>query len=294
MALVEVVDRELMAFAEGLVQPNMEWQQAYNVFARDTPSIKMANYSGVGQIPEWGDGSTEDEIATTSMSDLFTRTLTATWYALEVRVTKKQRKDVPGVIEGAWKALGVATMNTYATIAAAALNNSFGTTQAGDGVSLINDSHPIAGGGVRDNALDSTCDRTGFMAAVNLASVWKSHQGHEFDFANEGFYLFGSPADTTFRERIHEVLYSTVSSSQNQANAAASYNTTPIIWSRLSSASRWWLQSKLYKTLNFWIREGAEENLARDQSTLQDKLSVNFAVGTQANPDPTGIIGSSF
>lgn len=293
MALVEVVDRELMAFAEGLVMPNMEWQPAFNVFARDTPSIKMANYSGVGQIPEWG-GDTEDEVATTSMNDLWTRTLTATWYALQVRVTKKQRKDVPGVIEGAWKALGVSTMNTYATIAASLLNNSFGTTQAGDGVSLINDSHPIAGGEVRDNALGSAYDRTAFMAAINLASLWKSQQGHEFDFSNDGFYFFGSPADSTLRERVDEVLNSAVSSSQNQKNAASGYNTTPILWSRLTSASRWWIQSKTYKTLNFWIREGAEENLARDQDTLQDKLSVNFAVGTQANPDPTGIIGSSF
>lgn len=293
MALVEVVDRELMAFAEGLVMPNMEWQQAFNVFARDTPSIKMANYSGVGQIPEWGDGTTEDEIPTTSMSDLFTRTLTATWYALQLRITKKQRKDVPGVVEGGWKALGVSTMNTYGTIAATLFNNSFGTTQAGDGVALISDSHPIAGGGVRDNALASAFDRTAFMAAINLASVWKSYQGHEFDFSNDGFLLLGSPTDSTFRERAHEVLNSTVSSSQNQSNAAANYNTTPIIWSRLSSSTRWWLQSKLYKVANFWIREGAEENLAKDQDTLQDKLSVNFAVGTQANPDPTGIIGSS-
>lgn len=292
MALTEVVDRDLQAFAEGLAQPNMDWQQAFNVFARDTPSIKMANYSGVGQVPEWT-SSTEDEIATTTMNDLFTRTLTATWYALQVRITKKQLKDVPGVVEGAWRALGVSTMNTYATIAAALVNNTFGTTQAGDGVALCNDSHPIVGGGTRDNALASAFDRTAFMAAVNLASLWQSYQGHEFDFSNDGFYFLGSPQDSTLREKVHEVFNSSVSSSQNQSNAAQGYNTTPIIWSRLTSSTRWWLQSKLYKVFNFWIREGAEENLAIDQDTLQTKLSVNFAVGTQANPDPTGIIGSS-
>lgn len=292
MALTEVVDRDLQAFAEGLVQPDMSWQQVFNVFARDTPSIKMANYSGVGQIPTWG-GDTEDEVATTAMTDLFTRTLTATWYALQVRVTKKQKKDVPGVTEGAWKALGVATMNTYATIAAALVNNSFGTTQAGDGVALCNDSHPIAGGGTRDNALASAFDRTAFMAAVNLSSLWQSYQGHEFDFSHDGFYLLASPQDTTIREKIHEVLNSSVSSSQNQSNAASGYNTTPIVWSRLTSATRWWLESKTYKPFNFWIREGAEENLAIDTGTLQDLQTVSFAVGTQANPDPTGIIGSS-
>lgn len=292
MALTEVVDRDLQAFAEGLVQPNMAWQQAFNVFARDTPSVKMANYSGVGQIPTWG-GDTEDEVATTAMSDLFTRTLTATWYALQVRVTKKQKKDVPGVTEGAWKALGVATMNTYATIAAALVNNSFGTTQAGDGVALCNDSHPIAGGSTRDNALASAFDRTAFMAAVNLASVWKSYQGHEFDFSNDGFYMLASPADSTIRETIHEVFASVLSGADNASNAARGYDTTPIIWSRLTSATRWWLVSKAYKPLNFWIREGAEENLAIDTGTLQDLQTVSFAVGTQANPDPTGIIGSS-
>lgn len=292
MALSEVVDRDLQAFAEGLVQPNMEWQGAYNVFARDSPSIKMANYSGVNAIPEWTN-DTEDDIATTSVNDLYTRTLTATWYALQVRVTKKQRKDVPGVEDGAWRALGVSTANTYATIAAGLLNNAFGTTQAGDGVALCDNSHPTAGGGTRDNLLGSAFDRTAFMAAVNLASVWKSYHNHEFDFSNDGFYFLGSPTDSTLRESVHEVFSSIYSSSQMQSNAANGYNTTPIIWSRLTSSTRWFLVSKLHKPLNFWIREGAEENLAIDQDTLQSKLSVNFAVGVQASPDPTGIIGSS-
>lgn len=294
MALTEVVDRDLQAFAEGLVQPNSEWQQAFNVISIDTPSIKMANYSGVGAVPEWDDNTTENEMPTTTVSDLFTRTLSATWYALEVRVTKKQRKDVPGVEAGAMQALGVATMNTYATIAAGLVNNSFSTTQAGDGVALINDSHPIAGGGTRDNALASAFDRTAFMAAINLASLWKSYQGHEFDFSNDGFYLFGSPQDSTIRESVAEVLGSVYSSSQMQVNAAAAYNTTPIIWSRLTSAVRWWLSSKQYKPWNFWFRERAEENLEIDQSTRQTKISTNFAVGVQVNPDPTGVIGSSF
>lgn len=277
-------------FMEGLSQPSAAWQQGFDIWTDDVAAVKMASLSGVGQVPEWN-GS--DDVDQADVNDRYNTTISYTKYALQVRLNKFDVRDIPRLLPDAATKLGVAIANTYGSIAATILEDTFdATTTAGDGVALISDSHPTASGAVRDNKMTSAFDRTAYMAAVNLASLWVSYHNQEEDWSADQCVLFGSPQDTTFREVAFETFGSVYSSDQMQSNAAAAYRPDVVIWSKLTDSTRWWVVSKTRKPLVFWIRSGAETQTVIDEDNLGYKITTSFAIGTQAKPDPVGIVGS--
>jgi hypothetical protein len=290
MALTEVKQTFVRPFMEGLTQPDASWQNGFDVWTDDVASVKLASFSGIGAIPVW-DGS--NDYAQADVNDRYNTTITYTKYALQARLNKYDAKDVPRIVAEAGQKLGVAIANTYGSIAADRLADVFdATTTAGDGVALVSDSHPTASGGFRDNKMTSSFDRTAYMAAVNLASLWTSYHNLDEDWSGDPKILFGSPADTTFRETAAEVFGSAVSSDQMQVNAAASYRPQVVLWSKLTDSTQWMLMSTLRKPLVFWVRSGAETNTVIDEDNGNIKISTDFAIGTIAKPDPIGIIGS--
>ncbi len=290
MALTEVKQTFVRPFMEGLTQPDMSWQSGFDMWTDDVASVKLASFSGIGAVPTW-DGSNDYPQA--DVNDRYNTTITYTKYALQARLNKYDAMDVPRIVAEAGMKLGVAISNTYGSIAADRLADVFdSTTTAGDGVALVSDSHPTASGGYRDNKMTSAFDRTAYMAAINLASLWTSYHNLDEDWSNDPKVLFGSPADTTFRETQAEVFGSAVSSDQNQVNAASSYRPEVVIWSKLTDSTQWMLISKLRKPLVFWVRSGATQNTVIDEDNGNIKISTDFAIGTIAKPDPIGIIGS--
>jgi hypothetical protein len=275
---------------EGLTLPSNEWQSGFDVWTDDVAAVTLASVSGVGQVPVW-DGSNDVDQAT--VNDRYNTSLTYTKYALQVRLNKFDVRDIPRLLPDAAQKLGVAIANTYGSIAADRLADVYdATTTAGDGVALISDSHPTASGASRDNKLTSAFDRTAYMAAVNLASLWTSYHNQEEDWSSDPCVLYGSPSDTTFREVAFEVFGSSVSSDQMQTNAAAAYRPDVVLWSKLTDSTRWILVSKIRKPLVFWIRTGAETATTIDEDNLGYKITTSFAIGTIAKPDPVGIIAS--
>lgn len=290
MSLTEVRDTVVLPFMEGLTQPSEAWRQFFEVRTDDVAAVKLASYSGIGGVPEW-DGS--NDISTADVNDRFNTSLSYTKYALQVRLNKYDIRDVPGLLENAVRKLGVAVANTYGSIGADRLEDVYdATSTAGDGVALISDSHPLASGGTRDNKLTSAFDRTAFMAAINLASLWKSYHGQEEDWSGDDLVMYGSPADSSLRENVHEVFRSVLSGQDNQANAALGYNVTPVIWAKLTDSTRWGIISRSRTPLVYWIRSGAEQSIDVDVDNRGTKITVDFAIGTQIKPDPVGIIGS--
>ena len=104
--------------------------------------------------------------------------------------------------------------------------------------------------------------------------------------------MYGSPADSSLRENVHEVFRSVLSGQDNQANAALGYNVTPVIWAKLTDSTRWGIISRSRTPLVYWIRSGAEQSIDVDVDNRGTKITVDFAIGTQVKPDPVGIIGS--
>ncbi len=290
MALTEVRQTFVRPFMEGLTQPDSSWQQGFDVWTDDVAAVKLASFSGIGTVPQW-DGTNDYPQA--DVNDRYNTTLTYTKYALQVRINEYDALDVPRVVPEAATKLGVAIANTYASIAAARLADCFNTTTtAGDGKALCADDHPTASGASRDNKLTSLFDRTAYMAAVNLASLWPSYHNLDEDWSSDPKIFFGSPQDTTLRETAAEVFGSSVSSDQMQVNAAASYRPIVNIWAKLTDATQWFVISTLRKPLVFWIRKGAEQTTRVDEDNGNIKISTSFAIGTIAKPDPIGIIGS--
>lgn len=291
MALTEVKDELLVTFMEGITSaPRMDWEQCFEVRRDDIHSLKLASMSGIGAIPVW---SGTGDLPPADFNDRYNTTITYEKYGLEGQLNKYDRMDVPGLEEGAVRKMGIAVGNTMGAIAADRLNDIFdATTTAGDGVALCSDSHPLASGSTRDNLLASAFDRSALMAALNLASLWTSYHGQEEDFSMDDFVFLGSPQDTSLRETFVEVTRSSVSSSQNQTNAAADYRITPLIWQRLTDSQRWALVSRQRTPLVYWIREPAEQTLTVAESSRQLKIGVDFGIGTGVRPDPVGIIGS--
>ncbi len=289
MALTEVIQTIVEPYAEGLTQPSEAWRAGFDVMTDDVATKKLATFSGIGAIPVW-DGVTDLDIA--DLNDRYNQTITYTEYGLQLRVPKRKQKDIPGLLEGGVRKLGVAVANTYGSIGAERLADVFDTTtSAGDGKALCANDHPTAAGGTRDNLIESACDRSGFLAGINLASLWTSYHGQEEDFSDDDFVLFGSPQDPTLRETWAEVFGSAVSSDQMQVNAAAGYRVERVLWAKLSVSTRQMLISKSRKPLAYWIRDSAESGTIVDEDNLNTKVNVDFAIGTMAKPDPVGIIG---
>ena len=290
MALSDIKQTFVQPFMEGLTQPDMSWQQGFDMWTDDVASVKLASFSGIGTVPVW-DGSNDYPQA--DVNDRFNTTITYTKYALQARLNKYDAQDVPRIVAEAGLKLGVAISNTYGAIAADRLDDVFNTTtSAGDGKALCADDHPTASGANRDNKMTSAFDRTAYMAAINLASLWASYHNMDEDWSGDPKVLYGSPQDTTFREVAAEVFGSSVSSDQMQVNAAASYRPQVVTWAKLTDSTQWFLLSTLRKPLVFWIRSGATQNTVIDDDNGNIKISTDFAIGTIAKPDPIGIIGS--
>lgn len=288
MALTTVRQEFVEPFMEGLSMIDASWQQGFVIRRDDVASWKMASMSGIGAIPVW-DGS--NDVTTADINDRYNTTVSYTKYALQARINKYDRKDLPGITADAATKLGISAMSTYATVAAGLLNNAFGTTQAGDGVALCADSHPTATG-TRDNALTTAFDRTCYFAAKTLARNWVSYHGIPENWSGDGMYVYGSSQDATFEEVSGEVFGSQYSSSEMQTNVAANQGATPIIWEYLTDSTRVFFVSKRRSPLVFWIRSGVEQNVNIDQDNLNDKVTIDFAIGVQVRPDPVGIVGT--
>lgn len=290
MALSEVKQEWVTPFMEGLTSPSEAWRAGFDIMTDDVASKKLASMSGISRVPVWN-GSADRDVA--EVNGLYDVPLTYTKYALQVRLNKYDVRDIPGLVADSARKLGVAIANTYGSIAADRMADIFAaTTTAGDGVALVSDSHPNVNGGTRDNKLTSAFDRTSYMAAMSLARLWTDYQGNEDAWDGEDKVLFGSAADTTFYETAAEVFRSAVTSAANQANAAQDYIPQVVVWSKLTTSTRWSVHSTARKPLVFWIRAGAENETVIDEDNGNVKINTDFAIGTCAKPDPAGVVGS--
>lgn len=278
------------SYVEGQRAVPSGWRQLYEFNSDDVPSMRLASISGAGEVPQW-DGTSDLDVAT--LSELGSKSLDYVKYGLQVRIPKLDAKDVPGLIEQAARKLGIATDSTYGTIAAAKLNNAFGTTTTADGKALVADDHTTRTS-TRDNKSTSAFDRTALFVSLAQAANWHSYEDLDYDLSEMGWYLAYPAQSATLMETVPEVLGSAVSSSEMQLNAAAGWNITPVPWAKIDTAgsANWFLISKVEKPLVFWERQGPQQTLDIDEDNRSFKISVDFAVVCQCRPQPDGIFGS--
>lgn len=284
-----VLQTSVRSYVEGLRDVPMGWEAAYEVVSDNVPSLRIASISGIGELPQWNG---DEDLTTASISERGSKTLDYVQYGLQVRIPKLNAADVPGLVAQAARKLGIATGSTRATVAAAKLNNAFGTTTTADGKALCADDHTTRSGASRDNKLTSAFDRTALFAAIALARNWESFENVDYDIADLGWNLVYPTLSTTFEETATEVLGSSFSSSEMQVNAAQNRNITPIPWAKITDSTYWFLMSKVEKPLVLWDRQGAEQTMVVDEDSRMYKISVDIALVCQCKPQPEGIIGS--
>lgn len=286
-----VLQTSVVSYMEGLRMVPNQWEQAYEVLNNDVPSLRIASFSGVGELPVW---TGDEDISTAVVSERGSKTLDYVQYALEVRVPKLNARDVPGLVEQAARKLGIAVASTRGTVAAAKLNNAHGTTTTADGQALASTAHTTRSGATRSNKLTTAFDRTALFAAIALARNWESYENLDYDIADLGWYLMWPTSNTTFEETVIEVLGSSYSSSEMQVNAAAGRNITPIGWAKFTDSTQWALISKAEKPLVLWDRIQPEETMTVDTSSRLIKITADSAMVAQVRPQPEGFIGADY
>lgn len=288
--LAELKSTYIEHYLQGTTMVPQTWRPMYQWRTDQTPVLKVAAYTGIGEPPEW-DGSSD--IDYTVAEDLGNTLLQGVDYALQVRVKRRDTKYVSNVVADLGRRLGIAFESLKGTIAAAVLNGAFTTTVTGDSLSLINDSHTKRTG-TRDNKLATAFDRTAFFAMLALARAWEDYEGLDYDMGDLGWYLWYQNTTAGMEEDVGEVFGSAVSSGQNQLNVAGQYNVTPVGWAKLTSSTSWGMISKAETPLIFWEEDAPEDNTMIDPDNLGTKITVSAAFKAGVRPTPDGAFGSTY
>lgn len=276
------------AYLAGTQMVPQTWRPMFNWRTDQAAVLRVSAYTGIGEPPAW-DGSSD--ITYTNAEDLGNTLLQGVDYALQVRVKRRDVKYVTDIVADLGRRLGIAFQSLYGTVAANVLNNAFGTTVSGDGLSLCNDSHTKRLG-TRDNKMTSAFDRAAFFTALALARNWEDYEGVDYDLGDMGWYLTYPNTTAGNEETVAQVLGSAVTSSANQLNAAGSYNVTGIGWAKITDATYWFMVSKAESPLIFWEEDAPEDFTTIDEDNLGTKITVACSIKAGVKPTPDGIIGS--
>lgn len=276
------------AYLQGAKAIPQDWRQAYEWRTDQVPVLRVSAYTGIGEPPQW-DGSSD--VTYTTAEDLGNTLLQGVDYALQVRVKRRDVKFVTDIVADLGKRLGIAFQSLYGTVGANVLNNAFGTTLSGDGLSLCNDAHTKRSG-TRDNKLTSAFDRTAFFVALALARNWEDYEGVDYDLGDGGWYVLFPNTTAGNEEAVTTVFGSALSSSNMQINAAANYNVTGIGWPKITDSTYWFMVSKMETPLLFWDEDSPEDYTTIDEDNLGTKITVACSIKAGVKPTPDGIIGS--
>ena len=285
------------AFFEGLAIVSDNWRAFMDFRTDDVPALRLAAMTGIGDFGSW-DGVSDLSINTIDRPGHDGVTLSYSQYGYQVRISKADVADVPGIVGEAAKKVGVSLANTYANLAYSRLNAGFGGgSTVGSGNQLFSNSHTRASG-TRSNWSNSALDRSAFMAAITAYRNWTNYQSQPFDLTSGGFCLVVPPAlEETAKQIVRSPFALTTvdtsgSASQGETNIAGDYGTEVIVSPHLTDTNNWFLMSKLERTIKVWERFSPSIATNVDEDDRRVKISVDFALATGVNAQPDGAFGA--
>lgn len=167
---------------------------------------------------------------------------------------------------------------TEEIVATNVLNNA-ATTTGPDGVSLINSSHPLVGGGTGSNS-GGSADLTQTTMEQGLIDVkdFRDDNGLRLNTEVEKIVVGRSLMFTA--RKILETQYQT-GSANNDVNIISNMNIKPVITNFITDQDAWFLITNNPNKLKFFNRRKAEITRDNDFSTdnLKIKTSKRFSVG---------------
>lgn len=265
--------------------------QVFNVESSDKWGEQSTSITGFGLAP------TKAENAQVSYDEFyqgFDKTYTHTTYALAFRVSKEMIDDEKwGVVRKASQALGRSMFNTRQITAAAVFNG--GASDTGpDGVSLINASHPLVGGGTSSNTLSAAAD-------LSVTSLRAMIQVMEDVVDDRGLLLNINPRwlliPNELRWDAEEILKSSLrpDNANNAVNAFQTVSIDYLVWNYLTDPDAWFMLSdKGEHSLMFYEREGVNtgSDVDWEADASKTKIRCRFSLGYDDFRGVTGTYGA--
>lgn len=192
------------------------------------------------------------------------------------------------------KALARAMAHTKEIYGANVLNNAFSTSYlGGDGKALLADDHPLLGGGTFSNMLATPADLSETAIEDLLIQVRKAKDDRGVPIALSPTGLILPPE---LEYTAHRILQSPqrVATANNDINAIKSkgiFGKAPVVITRLTSASNWFLKTDCLDGLKHFKRKGITRGTEVEFSTgnISYKSRERYSFGWT---DPRSLYGS--
>lgn len=170
-------------------------------------------------------------------------------------------------------------VETVETVTANHLNRAFNASYAGgDAVALCSASHPVIGG-VQSNVLTSAAlSQTSLEQAMVTVRQAKDARGKPIRLT--GQKLIVSPSNMVTAEVLLKSVLRT-GTSNNDVNVLKSMNLEPVVLSRLSSATAWFIQTDAMDGLKVLWRRRIQKSMEGDFETdsMRYKSTMRFGSG---------------
>ena len=271
-----------------------EWQQ---VFKEETGIARSYQEEpvlyGFGAAPELPDGM---PVTYQSGGVLFIQRYVYKVYGLAFALTKVLVEDGDHIRIGQTYArhLAQSLIETKETLCANILNRAFnGSYTGGDGVSLVNASHPIAGG-TFSNVLSTAANLSQTSLEQILVQIRNAVDNNGKRIRLTPKQIVTGPSNVFQAEVLLKSALRT-GTANNDINPIKSMGTLPggqANLARITSTTAWWVQTDAPEGLKMVKRRGLEKSMEGDFETdnMRYKATERYAVGFT---DPRAIYGTA-
>ncbi len=271
-----------------------EWQQ---VFKEETGIARSYQEEpvlyGFGAAPELPDGM---PVTYQSGGVLFIQRYVYKVYGLAFALTKVLVEDGDHIRIGQTYArhLAQSLIETKETLCANILNRAFnGSYLGGDGVSLVNASHPIAGG-TFSNVLSTAANLSQTSLEQILVQIRNAVDNNGKRIRLTPKQIVTGPSNVFQAEVLLKSALRT-GTANNDINPIKSMGTLPggqANLARITSTTAWWVQTDAPEGLKMVKRRGLEKSMEGDFETdnMRYKATERYAVGFT---DPRALYGTA-
>jgi len=270
-----------------------EHTEIFETETSDRSFEEETKLSGFGAAPTKTEGAA---IVYDNAQEAFTARYTHETVAMGFALTEEAIEDnlYDSLSSRYTKALARAMAYTKQVKAANILNNAFNAAVTyGDNVSLVNDSHPLVGGGVNSNRPSTGADlnETSLEAAVIGIAAWTDERG--LLIASRPKKLIIPPALQFVATRLLET-EGRVGTADNDINAIKSNGVIPqgyAINHYLTDPNAWFLTTDVPNGLKHFVRTKMSTGMDGDFDTGNSRYKARerYSFGVS---DPLGIYGS--
>jgi len=269
-----------------------EHKEIYEDETSDRSFEEETKLSGFGAAPTKSEGAA---IEYDNAQEAFTARYTHETVAMGFAITEEAIEDnLYDSLSGRYtKALARAMAYTKQVKAAAILNNAFSTgTTYGDGVSLVNASHPLVSGGVNSNSLGAVdLNETSLENAVIQIGKWTDERGLLISARPKKLII---PSDLQFTATRLLETEGRVGTADNDINTISNNGVVPegyTINHYLTDTSNWFLTTDIPNGLKHFTRAKMTTGMDADFDTGNSRYKARerYSFGVS---DPLAITGS--